>query len=194
MGSPGHDGGDNQRRNQGHHRGQEENQLVGTGWHQFFLKNQLNGIGDGLQNAPRTGPIGANAHLDAGQCLALKERQVGKAAQKEQHQHDRLYNPFQYQRKRSSMTFLCSRRVSNAFGIHFCNYRCPNPQYPCCAVSAPRWPGPSRPAQPALPAPLTCSKSHWTPGIWLPRGGRITEVLPICCLSSSDVMTVTPRS
>ena len=48
-----------------------KNNLVGFGGNDVFLEHQLEGVGEGLQQAVRADAHGAEAHLDVGQRLAL---------------------------------------------------------------------------------------------------------------------------
>ena len=47
----------------------------------LFLEDQLDRVGDRLQQAKRPGPVRSDAGLDAGQGTALIPGQVGKACQ-----------------------------------------------------------------------------------------------------------------
>jgi hypothetical protein len=82
-----HPGG--QRRHDGHDRAE-----AGTGpcWHRRkddFLGQQLQRIGDRLQQAQRADAVGAGADLREADGLALPQREVGdRAHQRQHHQHD----------------------------------------------------------------------------------------------------------
>ena len=96
-GPPGNHGGNDDRRDQRDHRGQEEQQLVGVGRDELFLEDQFDRVSNRLQKAPRASAVGPQAHLHAGQGLALIERQVGKAAQQNHQQHEAFDEPLDTQ-------------------------------------------------------------------------------------------------
>ena len=62
---------------------------------QLFFEDQLDRIRDRLQQALPTGAVGTDAHLDARQHPALDTGEIGKPHGQEEHQDNRLYEPFQ---------------------------------------------------------------------------------------------------
>ena len=108
-----------QRRDHRDDRGQEEDQLVGLVRDQLFLEDQLDPVGHRLQQAPRAGPVGPDAHLDAGQDSPLVEGQVGEAGQQDDaDEHHRLDRPLQQERQghRGSSTFAIRTGVGELMG------------------------------------------------------------------------------
>ncbi len=69
-----------------HHRGVEEDDPVRSRGGQIFLGQQLDGVGDGLDQSPGAGPVGAQAELQKPQEAALDIDQVG-GEQQQNHQH-----------------------------------------------------------------------------------------------------------
>ena len=79
-----------QRRHDGHDRAEEEQALVGRRREDDFLEQQLDRVGDRLQQAERADAVGAGADLRPADRLALPQRQVGDAAHQRQHHRDDL--------------------------------------------------------------------------------------------------------
>ena len=181
-GTPGDNCGDDHRRDHGDHGSQEEDQFVRLGRGQFFLEYQFDGIGDGLQNTPRTGAVRANARSGCGRAPCARKasgrqsRPAGSApARTPLISHSRTRSKVHAM---PSFTLTGTRRF-----LQFGNDRHCRPATPCCAAPAPRWREPSRPTQPAPATPLIFNRS---PG-WMPRDlaalgmqddGGLTDVLP----------------
>ncbi len=82
---PGRQGGAN-----GEDRAENKQEQVGVGRQDGFLEQQLDGIRDGLQQAPRADAVGADADLDIADNLAFRQRQVGHGAQQREQQCEDL--------------------------------------------------------------------------------------------------------
>jgi hypothetical protein len=80
-----------QRDRHGEKRRQQIEERVGAGGHDTLLRQQLEDIGDGLQQAVRADAIGARAQLNMRQHLALDPLQVGQSRQQRE-QHDRGFD------------------------------------------------------------------------------------------------------
>ena len=63
-------------------------ELVGVGGDDVFLEQQLEGVGDGLQQAVRADAHGAEADLEIGQHFALDQRDVAGHQRKDRDDHD----------------------------------------------------------------------------------------------------------
>jgi len=82
------------RRHDGHDRAQTEQTFAGGGRVDQLLGQQLERVGDRLQQSERTHTVGAHAHLHETQQLALPQRQVGHSThQRGQHGHDLEQDP-----------------------------------------------------------------------------------------------------
>ena len=85
-----HKGGEG--RDGGEARREPENRLVGIRRDDVFLEQQLERVGDGLQQAVRSHPHGAQAHLEIGQDLPFHQHDVAghQGEQRDDHQrhHD----------------------------------------------------------------------------------------------------------
>ena len=79
-----------QRQGDGQERRQQVEQLVDVRRNQVFLGDQLDDVGQRLQQAVRAHAVGAEAHLDVRDHLALHPLQVGERGQKHEGDHRRL--------------------------------------------------------------------------------------------------------
>ncbi len=79
-----------ERGHDGHHRAQHEQALAGRRGLDDFLGEQLQAVGQRLQQAERAHAVGAVAHLHEAQQLALPEREVGHRAHERRHDGDDL--------------------------------------------------------------------------------------------------------
>ena len=70
------------------HGREPENRLIGIGGNDVFLEQQLQGVGDGLQQAVRADAHGAEAHLEIGQNFALHQHDVARHQREYCDHHD----------------------------------------------------------------------------------------------------------
>ena len=69
-------------------RGDEVEQLVHLGGDDLFLEDELESVGDGLEQAPGADAVGADAVLRPGGDLALQQHQIGARALDDAHHDD----------------------------------------------------------------------------------------------------------
>ena len=79
-----------ERQRRRHQRRQQEHALVGAGRDDRLLEDELQQVGEGLQQAPGTDHVRAAAQLHRRPDLAVGIEDVGDEDQQDDEQHDRL--------------------------------------------------------------------------------------------------------
>ena len=84
------------RRARGDDRRHDKQDLVGSRRREVLFEQQLEGVGQGLEQPPGAYPVGAVPQLDETQDLAFQEHRIGDAGEQDPHHHGDLEDADSY--------------------------------------------------------------------------------------------------